>query len=415
MTFMKYSSTRHSLMNLARRILHSYFASSSLDLLLQCLAPDVIWLGAGREMSAEGKQRVSDIFRASANRLIPCEMSQETYRTKELTPDLWLVEGSCQLKTDSSYKVYLQEYQLCTFIFRRRSGKGPYPGDVPWEIVYLHNSIAYRELQSHEMFAWTEGLRNYKRLHQPDISLLTLTDKVKMLRLFRNVYEALPGEMQDVLLMLSQMPAFTAGEAGFFCHQLSNSEALVSAWEKNPFLAFHYDAGQYTFHPGFASFLQKEFRKHSYPWQQKMRRRICDGYLQEGDYKGAFTFAVQAKDSQRILQAVEGGGLAVLYFQPIEDLLDIFQQDPDHCWMKHIGACLRLLLFINLTSGPRKAARERQRYLDIVAAYTDFSPANQAALIRAGRVGAYPAGRKDAALFSKSQGTMPADGIAPAL
>lgn len=266
---MKTSSTRRSLIALARRILHSYFASSSLDLLLAYLAPDVVWLGAGREMSAEGRQRVGDIFRASANRLIPCVMSQETYRAKALTEDLWLVEGSCQLRTDPSYKVYLQEYQRCTFIFRRRqedAGETEVAGKLPWEIIYIHNSIAYRELQSHEMFAWTEGLRNYKRLHQPDISLLTLTDKAKMLYLFRSVYEALSEELQEVLLMLAQMPDFTAGEAGAFCHQASDSERLLSAWEKNPFLAFHYDAGKYTFHPGFASFLQKEFRKHSYPW-----------------------------------------------------------------------------------------------------------------------------------------------------
>lgn len=182
---------------------------------------------------------------------------------------MWLVEGSCQLRTDPSYKVYLQEYQRCTFIFRRRqedAGETEVAGKLPWEIIYIHNSIAYRELQSHEMFAWTEGLRNYKRLHQPDISLLTLTDKAKMLYLFRSVYEALSEELQEVLLMLAQMPDFTAGEAGAFCHQASDSERLLSAWEKNPFLAFHYDAGKYTFHPGFASFLQKEFRKHSYPW-----------------------------------------------------------------------------------------------------------------------------------------------------
>ena len=377
---MKTSSTRRSLIALARRILHSYFASSSLDLLLAYLAPDVVWLGAGREMSAEGRQRVGDIFRASANRLIPCVMSQETYRAKALTEDLWLVEGSCQLRTDSSYKVYLQEYQRCTFIFRRCQEDAEETEKSPWEIIYIHNSIAYRELQSHEMFAWTEGLRNYKRLHQPDISLLTLTDKAKMLYLFRSVYEALSEELQEVLLMLAQMPDFTAGEAGAFCHQASDSERLLSTWEKNPFLAFHYDAGKYTFHPGFASFLQKEFRKYSYPWQQAMWCRICDGYLQEGAYKEAFSFAVRAKDSSRILQAVAGGGLAVLYFQPVETLLDIFLQEPDHSWMVHTGACLRLLLFINLTAGPRKAAVDRRRYLDIVADHTAFSASAQAAL-----------------------------------
>lgn len=377
---MKTSSTRRSLIALARRILHSYFASSSLDLLLAYLAPDVVWLGAGREMSAEGRQRVGDIFRASANRLIPCVMSQETYRAKALTEDLWLVEGSCQLRTDPSYKVYLQEYQRCTFIFCRCQEDAEETEKSPWEIVYIHNSIAYRELQSHEMFAWTEGLRNYKRLHQPDISLLTLTDKAKMIYLFRSVYEALSEELQEVLLMLAQMPDFTAGEAGAFCHQASDSERLLSTWEKNPFLAFHYDAGKYTFHPGFASFLQKEFRKHSYPWQQAMWCRICDGYLQEGAYKEAFSFAVRAKDSSRILQAVAGGGLAVLYFQPVETLLDIFLQEPDHSWMVYTGACLRLLLFINLTAGPRKAAVDRRRYLDIVADHTAFSASVQAAL-----------------------------------
>ena len=380
MPFMKSSSTRRSLIALARRILHSYFASSSLDLLLTYLAPDVLWLGAGREMSAEGRQRVGDIFRASANRLIPCVMSQETYRAKKWADDLWLVEGSCQLKTDPSYKIYLQEYQRCTFVFRRSQEEADESEKLPWEIVYIHNSIAYRELQPHEMFAWTEGLRNYKRLHQPDISLLTLTDKAKMLYLFRSVYEALPEGLQEVLLMLAQMPDFTAQEAGFFCHQASESERLLSAWEKNPFLAFHYDAGKYTFHPGFASFLQKEFRKHAYPWQQTMWCRICDGYLQGGDYKAAFAFAVRAKDSGRILLAVEGGGLAILYFQPVEALLDIFLQDTDRSWMVHTGACLRLLLFINLTSGPRRAAVDRRRYLDIVAGHTAFSAAAQAAL-----------------------------------
>lgn len=143
---MKTSSTRRSLIALARRILHSYFASSSLDLLLAYLAPDVVWLGAGREMSAEGRQRVGDIFRASANRLIPCVMSQETYRAKALTEDLWLVEGSCQLRTDPSYKVYLQEYQRCTFIFRRCQEDAEETEKSPWEIIYIHNSIAYREL-----------------------------------------------------------------------------------------------------------------------------------------------------------------------------------------------------------------------------------------------------------------------------
>ena len=64
---MKTSSTRRSLIALARRILHSYFASSSLDLLLAYLAPDVVWLGAGRKIVPKGRQRSAISSRASAN------------------------------------------------------------------------------------------------------------------------------------------------------------------------------------------------------------------------------------------------------------------------------------------------------------------------------------------------------------
>lgn len=371
------NSARDALIELTSRIIHSYFGESQLDLLLSLLAQDVFWLGAGKTMSASGQKCVSSVFHASEGHLIPCEISDESYRAKELTPGLWLTEGSCQLRTTPSYKIYLQEYQRCSFIFRKTSKEqGP-----EWEIVYIHNSIAYNELKDHELFAWTEGMRNYKRIHQPDNSLLSMTDKGKLLQLFHKVYGALPEEMQEVLLLLAQLRVFTVPQAEFFCRNLASSHKLLTAWERNPFLAFQYDTGQYNFHPGFARFLQQEFTKHPRPWRRKMLMRICDCYLQEKNYKEAFRFAMEVKDSMRLLRAIRGGGLKVLYFQPVDTILDVLHHDAYEKWNGETEACLMVLLYVNLSSGPRSAAAERSSYLHTLKDTSVFSTLDRAALL----------------------------------
>lgn len=56
------AAVKDELLHLGRTILHAYFEETNLGPLLAHLAPDVIWLGAGQEMLAEGRTAVTAIF-----------------------------------------------------------------------------------------------------------------------------------------------------------------------------------------------------------------------------------------------------------------------------------------------------------------------------------------------------------------
>lgn len=57
------AAVKDELLHLGRIILHAYFEKTDLGPLLNHLAPDVIWLGAGQEMLAEGRETVTAIFK----------------------------------------------------------------------------------------------------------------------------------------------------------------------------------------------------------------------------------------------------------------------------------------------------------------------------------------------------------------
>lgn len=122
------TAIEQELLQLARTILHAYFEKTDPDPLLAHLAPDVIWLGAGQEMEAEGRDRVAAIFRKGQDQLIPCRQSQERSLVRPLAEGLWLVQVSSLVETNPSYKMYLQGYQRCAFCFRKTppaAGKSP--------------------------------------------------------------------------------------------------------------------------------------------------------------------------------------------------------------------------------------------------------------------------------------------------
>lgn len=63
-------AVKDELLHLGRTILHAYFEETNLGPFLAHLAPDVIWLGAGQEMRAEGRTAVTAIFEKGQDQLI---------------------------------------------------------------------------------------------------------------------------------------------------------------------------------------------------------------------------------------------------------------------------------------------------------------------------------------------------------
>lgn len=162
--------TSEEVLILGRHILHAYIEDMDIEPLIDHLAPDVVWLGAGREMNAVGRDTVARIFRQGKDQLIPCHMSEERELIYPLDEKLWLVQISALEETDPSYKMYLQAYQRCAFVFRKNS-------EGKWEIAYLNHSIAYEAIKDNELFAISKGIRNFRKLRTPDISLFSSKDK----------------------------------------------------------------------------------------------------------------------------------------------------------------------------------------------------------------------------------------------
>ena len=68
---------------LARKILTSYFCDSDVECLINTLAPDVLWLGGGKNMRARGREAVAAAFR-NAGEMIAYDLTEEHYDTMDM-------------------------------------------------------------------------------------------------------------------------------------------------------------------------------------------------------------------------------------------------------------------------------------------------------------------------------------------
>lgn len=95
--------------------------------------------------------------------------------------------------------MYLQAYQRCAFVFRKNS-------EGKWEIAYLNHSIAYEAVKDNELFAISKGIRNFRKLRTPDISLFSSKDKDTLYHLIEQTSLSLSKKEQEVCTILSFSP-----------------------------------------------------------------------------------------------------------------------------------------------------------------------------------------------------------------
>lgn len=346
------TAIEQELLQLARTILHAYFEKTDPDPLLAHLAPDVIWLGAGQEMEAEGRDRVAAIFRKGQDQLIPCRQSQERSLVRPLAEGLWLVQVSSLVETDPSYKMYLQGYQRCAFCFRKNAAGR-------WEITYLNHSMAYEAVRENELFAISQGIRNFRKLKTADPDLFTPHDKELMYQLIRKLFHPLSREEQQVCLILSLFPRFSRAQAEFLCPHPDTLVRLEEHWKRSPFLAYEPFQGTFAFHPVFQEYLQGQFQCESWNWQKKACLQAARWQLRSRDFAQALALALRGKAWPQALQAVEQAGLAILYQQPPSLLIQLLRKCPQEEKARHFAGCGLILLALNLLQSPQTAREER--------------------------------------------------------
>lgn len=161
--------------NLAHKILTSYFCDSDVEVLISTLAPDVLWLGAGKDMRAEGREAVTAAFR-NAGEMIPYDFTEVHYDTKYLGGGIYLCQGIGWITSKPGIKMYIRFHQRCTLIFRKASHG--------FETTYIHNSMSMREtFEENSLFPVQDAREGFERLK-----------------------DILSQREQQIELMLSQLP-----------------------------------------------------------------------------------------------------------------------------------------------------------------------------------------------------------------
>lgn len=162
----------------AAKILHSYFCDSDVEFMISTFADDIVWLGAGEKMQAEGAETVAAFFRNGKNDLVRCDMYDEQYISRELSENCYLCECTGRVQAKPETGVYFNCHQRCTFIFRRIEGE--------LKTIHIHNSVSFSDIKADEMFPVSVGKEAYERLQD------TLAQRDSQIEL---MFSHLPGGM----------------------------------------------------------------------------------------------------------------------------------------------------------------------------------------------------------------------------
>ena len=160
---------------ISRKIIHSYFCENRLDYFFSLLAADVYYMGAGKNMQAEGKKKMEFFLTKAYDKLLPCTVLHEKYLTKRLGWEYWLCEAIIDLEVHPSK---MEPYQEClheTFVFRQR--KDFKEGESRWELVHVNTACTTNRILPEEMLAIREANRNRRNTHLYD----GLTEREKKL------------------------------------------------------------------------------------------------------------------------------------------------------------------------------------------------------------------------------------------
>ena len=167
------STAENQIKIISRKIMHTVFVENRLDYVFSLLAPDVYYLGSGKNMQAEGKKKFEFFLSKAYANPFSCTILQEKYLTKRIGWDHWLCEVIVDMAVGSSGAEPIPECRHETFLFRRC--KDAKQGE--WELVHIHTSVANNRVSPEEMLAIQQANRTRRNTHLYD----GLTEREKKL------------------------------------------------------------------------------------------------------------------------------------------------------------------------------------------------------------------------------------------
>lgn len=167
----------------ADKILKKYFCESDIEFLISTFAPDIIWIGGGEQMVAEGAEAVAAQFRSGKDDAIACEMYDERYAVRKLSEGCYVCQSDSWLLSPKETGLYMHVHQRCTFVFRRNGKR--------LEVVHIHNSLPSDTIQDDELFPVQASKEAFLQLEK------VLEQRENQIELMLN---QLPGGMMTTML-----------------------------------------------------------------------------------------------------------------------------------------------------------------------------------------------------------------------
>lgn len=140
----------------ADKLIKSYFCDANVELLVSTFAEDIVWLGAGPQQQAEGREKAAEYFRSGKDDLARCRMFGEKYVSRQVSEDVFLCEGDSWIEPEQESGLYFKTHQRITFLFRKK-------GDS-FETLHIHNSVDYSDIQEGELFPAAAGREAFDKM-----------------------------------------------------------------------------------------------------------------------------------------------------------------------------------------------------------------------------------------------------------
>lgn len=146
------------IIELASFMVHKHYCENDVEAVIAQMASNIIWIGAGENEYAVGKETVGGIFRQFAGKIPKCNISDEYYDVLEIAPDSYLCSGKMWITTDSSTQIYLRVHQRITLIFQRIEGN--------LRCCHIHISNPYDDMENEVGFPIKMAQQSYQYLQE---------------------------------------------------------------------------------------------------------------------------------------------------------------------------------------------------------------------------------------------------------
>ena len=147
------------LRELTSAMIRKHYCENDSEFLIEQMAEDIIWIGAGEQESASGVENVAKIFRQFVGMVPKCIITEEEYQVQEIAPGAYLCSGKAWIVTDPSTKIFLRVHQRISLIFR-------WLEDSP-KCTHIHISNPYQDMAAEDIgFPTKIGYQSYQYLQE---------------------------------------------------------------------------------------------------------------------------------------------------------------------------------------------------------------------------------------------------------